>query len=148
LTAWLHAHETQHRYIIYETDPALTPWTLRCLRQADRIFLVGDATDSPELNAIENALFATPTKSLPSTELVLLHPANTAQITGTEAWLKARHLYGHYHLHMNSPTDLARLIRFITGTALGVVLSGGGARGLAHIGVLRAMQELKIPVDM
>ena len=29
----------------------------------------------------------------------------------------------------------------------GLVLSGGGARGLAHIGVLKALEELSIPVD-
>ncbi|SHN68200.1 NTE family protein [Duganella sacchari] len=29
-----------------------------------------------------------------------------------------------------------------------LVLSGGGARGFAHIGVLRALQELRIPVDI
>src|SRR4051812_111383 len=29
-----------------------------------------------------------------------------------------------------------------------LVLSGGGARGFAHIGVLRALQELRIPIDM
>jgi NTE family protein len=31
---------------------------------------------------------------------------------------------------------------------IALVLSGGGARGFAHIGVLRALQELRIPVDM
>ncbi|MYN26900.1 patatin-like phospholipase family protein [Duganella levis] len=30
---------------------------------------------------------------------------------------------------------------------IALVLSGGGARGFAHIGVLRALQELRIPVD-
>lgn len=30
---------------------------------------------------------------------------------------------------------------------IGLVLSGGGARGLAHIGVLRALEEKKIPID-
>ncbi len=30
---------------------------------------------------------------------------------------------------------------------IGLVLSGGGARGLAHIGVLRVLQENRIPVD-
>lgn len=29
-----------------------------------------------------------------------------------------------------------------------LVLSGGGARGLAHIGVLKVLQELRVPVDM
>ncbi|PZP36568.1 MAG: patatin domain-containing protein [Roseateles depolymerans] len=31
---------------------------------------------------------------------------------------------------------------------IALVLSGGGARGLAHIGVLRVLEELKVPVDM
>lgn len=30
---------------------------------------------------------------------------------------------------------------------VGVVLSGGGARGAAHVGVLRVLEELRIPVD-
>jgi NTE family protein len=29
-----------------------------------------------------------------------------------------------------------------------LVLSGGGARGFAHVGVLRALQEMRIPVDI
>nr|WP_295075527.1 patatin-like phospholipase family protein [uncultured Roseateles sp.] len=31
---------------------------------------------------------------------------------------------------------------------IALVLSGGGARGLAHIGVLRVLQELRVPVDL
>jgi NTE family protein len=30
---------------------------------------------------------------------------------------------------------------------VGLVLSGGGARGLAHVGVLRALEEMRIPID-
>ena len=30
---------------------------------------------------------------------------------------------------------------------IGLVLSGGGARGSAHVGVLKVMEELRIPVD-
>ena len=30
---------------------------------------------------------------------------------------------------------------------IGLVLSGGGARGLAHIGVLRVLDELRVPID-
>ncbi len=40
------------------------------------------------------------------------------------------------------------MARILSGRALGLVLSGGGARGCAHIGVLRAMEELGIEVDM
>jgi NTE family protein len=30
---------------------------------------------------------------------------------------------------------------------IGIAFSGGGARGIAHIGVLQALEELKIPID-
>ncbi len=41
--------------------------------------------------------------------------------------------------------------RVLVGTArprVALVLSGGGARGFAHIGVLRALREMKVPVDI
>ena len=31
--------------------------------------------------------------------------------------------------------------------SIGLVLSGGGARGAAHVGVIKVLEELKIPVD-
>lgn len=31
---------------------------------------------------------------------------------------------------------------------VGLVLSGGGAKGMAHVGVLRALEEMKVPVDL
>jgi len=30
---------------------------------------------------------------------------------------------------------------------VGLALGGGGARGCAHIGVIKALQEAKIPID-
>ncbi|KAK1945045.1 Patatin-like phospholipase domain-containing protein 7 [Phytophthora citrophthora] len=45
-------------------------------------------------------------------------------------------------------SDFMRLSRRITGNAVGLVLGGGGARGLAHIGVLRALEECGIHVDV
>ncbi len=30
---------------------------------------------------------------------------------------------------------------------IGLVLSGGGARGLAHVGVIQVLEEMKIPID-
>lgn len=46
--------------------------------------------------------------------------------------------------HMN---DFARLARRLCGKSIGVVLGGGGARGISHIGMLQALEELGIPVD-
>ena len=45
-------------------------------------------------------------------------------------------------------SDFARLARRLRGKSVGLVLGGGGARGCAHIGVLRALEERGIPIDM
>lgn len=42
--------------------------------------------------------------------------------------------------------DFERVARHVTGHARGLVLSGGGARGLAHLGVFKTMEELRIPI--
>ncbi len=47
----------------------------------------------------------------------------------------------------NIHSDFSRLSRYVTGTSVGLVLGGGGARGAAHIGMLKAIQEAGIPVD-
>ena len=44
--------------------------------------------------------------------------------------------------------DYGRLARRLCGKSVGVVLGGGGARGISHIGVIRALRERNIPVDM
>lgn len=44
--------------------------------------------------------------------------------------------------------DFARLARFLTGTSIGLVLGGGGARGAAHLGMIKAIREAGIPIDM
>ncbi|EJD52213.1 patatin-domain-containing protein [Auricularia subglabra TFB-10046 SS5] len=43
--------------------------------------------------------------------------------------------------------DFARLARRLCGKSIGVVLGGGGARGISHLGLLRALEEYRIPVD-
>ena len=46
-----------------------------------------------------------------------------------------------------SPAAQAALRAGGTGIRIGLVLSGGGARGLAHIGVLSVLQKLRVPID-
>ena len=45
-------------------------------------------------------------------------------------------------------SDVARLGRWLTGTQTGLTLGGGGARGLAHVGVYEGMVESGVPVDV
>jgi NTE family protein len=43
---------------------------------------------------------------------------------------------------------MQRLTRFIQGRAIGLVLAGGGARGLVHLGIYKALEEKGIPIDI
>ncbi|CAK7227705.1 phosphatidylcholine and lysophosphatidylcholine phospholipase [Sporothrix curviconia] len=44
--------------------------------------------------------------------------------------------------------DFHRLARRLCGKSIGLVLGGGGARGLAQIGIIRALEDAGIPIDM
>ena len=44
--------------------------------------------------------------------------------------------------------DVQRIARRLTGRSVALVLSGGGSRGLAHLGVIRALEDNGIPIDV
>ncbi|MGC8486838.1 MAG: patatin-like phospholipase family protein [Clostridia bacterium] len=79
---------------------------------------------------------------------MLLHPVGTRRPQGTAAWLKMRTVLRHYHVRSDNTADVARLARHLTGTAVGPVLSGGGARGFVHVGALQALEEAGIVPDL
>ncbi|GAA4463949.1 patatin-like phospholipase family protein [Nibrella saemangeumensis] len=148
LTGWLEEQELQHEFLIYLADPAPTEWTKRSLRHADDVILVADALQPPALSTLEKDL---PQLSDPGTGatqiLLLLHKAGTICPAGTDQWLGPRSVKAHYHIRPELPKDVARLARILSGSAVGLVLAGGGAKGFAHLGVYQALQEYGIPVD-
>ena len=54
----------------------------------------------------------------------------------------------HHYVRDNEPGDVRRLARLLAGRAVGLVLAGGGARGFAHIGVVKALREAGVPFDL
>jgi lysophospholipid hydrolase len=44
--------------------------------------------------------------------------------------------------------DFHRLARRLCGKSIGLVLGGGGARGISHVGVIKALEEAGIPIDI
>lgn len=80
LSGWLAQQEDTHRIVLYQTDSSLTPWTLRCLRQADCILMVGLGDQEPTLGQVWR-LHSDPT---PGTHLPLqcLHQATCTLSVG------------------------------------------------------------------
>lgn len=148
LVAWLNAREADHRFVLYEADPRLTLWTRRCVRQADRVLLVADAGADPRPGELERALDELDGQSVDAARaLVLVHPDRGRLPSGTRRWLGSRRVQEHHHVCRERDADFERLARVLAGRAVGLVLGGGGARGFAHIGILRALEEAGVPVD-
>ena len=51
------------------------------------------------------------------------------------------------HKYLYSIITLLILSFSISAQRVGLVLSGGGARGLAHIGLIKALEDNNIPID-
>lgn len=80
-------------------------------------------------------------------ELILLHPSNERNIGNTRKWLEIANFNLHHHVRLNVDADMRRLARFMTGSAIAVVLGGGGAKGVMHLGVIKALLEKGITID-
>jgi predicted acylesterase/phospholipase RssA/CRP-like cAMP-binding protein len=148
LQSYLDATENARRFVVYQADATDSLWTRKCLRQADRILVVADAGASPEPTQIERLLFGEGVDTLlAEKELILLRQDRRVAPVGTAQWLAARKVQRHSNVAVCDDRDFNRLARLISGHAVTLVLSGGGARGFAQIGVIRAIREAGIPID-
>ena len=148
LLQWCAQQEMSHRYVIYTADHENTPWTYRCLRQADHVIFVGAGAGDSGIGSREQEILEDSSVDNSKKTLVLLHEKDVSVPTGTIEWIKRRNNVVHHHARIDVNEDFERIARFLTGRAVGLVLGGGGARGFAHIGVIRALAELNIPVDI
>jgi predicted acylesterase/phospholipase RssA/CRP-like cAMP-binding protein len=145
---WLGEQEALHRFLVYECDPAAPAWSARAVRQADRVLLVADASADPRPGPDERRVLEGGEAADADVMLALLHRDANRLPTQTRAWLEPRALRSHVHVRTALDADFGRLARLLAGRAIGLALGGGGARSFAHIGVLRALIEAGIPIDM
>jgi NTE family protein/lysophospholipid hydrolase len=148
VTAWLDDQESRFRYLIYEAHAGPTAWTRRCLRQADEVVLVAEAASDATPGETERLLLAAGAPSQARCTLVLLHEDGRRMPAGTTRWFAGRNVHRHFHVRLDSDKDFRRAARCIAGVATGIVFGGGGARGLAHVGVIRALREAGVAMDM
>jgi NTE family protein len=133
------AFEAAHEFVVYVAERAKSSWSRLCLSHADAILIVVRGTDIP--TGIDFDIRSSAKIPL---ELVLLWSDNI--VAGkTTAWIKALSPAGHHHVR--SSADVGRAARLLTGRGMGLVLSGGGARGLSHIGVARALADHGVSID-
>ena len=124
--------EARHAYVLMLAPPDDGDWRSFCLRQADRVLFVATTTRPKDVPGIEGC------------DLAFLGTPEAATIA---AW---REVARPRALHVLPPGDelaVGRVARRLAGRSLGVVLSGGGARAFAHIGVLEVLERAGFVID-
>lgn len=142
IARWLQRVEAEHDYVLCVADGSNPEWDDACVRQSDLLLevLPADCTITPDR--------APPGPDVDcARDLVVLHGPERRRPTLAAAYMDARAYRHRHHLRGGHTADFDRLARHLTGRRIGLALSGGGARGLAHIGLLRAAAELGVPID-
>jgi NTE family protein len=128
------ALEQEYQFVFLLASSERDAWFQFCVREADRVVVVGYADG--DFIALENAT---------GPDLVIFGRARDGAVHRALVAIspRSRHLVA-----ADAPDQsIDCAVRRMTGRALGVVLSGGGARGLAHIGVLQALEDAGVTVD-
>ena len=151
LAELLHQVETESDHVVLDTGAglrrgAVPNWVERTLHHADQVVVIcSPDPDEDEAAAIRAIIEATP-RGIPRW-VALRHPSTCTRPSGAGAMRDRFPVDEVHHLRIGSTDDLGRLARLAAGRGVGLVLSGGGARGHAHIGVFTVLTELGIPVD-
>lgn len=142
--SWFSTVEQSHDFVIYTAEAEEVNWARLCSRQVDRLFLVGRLEGDPppaqwwDADALEEHRLI---------DLILIRKPSQEKPAGTARWLDAIDPARWFHVKGGHRPDAARIARIITGTSVGLVLSGGGARAFAHIGAVQALKDAKAPFD-
>ncbi len=148
LLQWIAEQEIAYQSVIFVTDDSMTQWTKRCLRQADHILFLVNANDQPSITPLEEMALKELKNQRIKKTLILTHADKDSVPEKSAHWLQGREFTRHHHIRVGVSADFSRVARFLTENTIGLVLGGGGARGFAHIGVIRAFKTLKIPIDI
>ena len=142
--AWHDAREREHRFVVYVADGD-ADWRDTCMRQADRFLLLARGDEAPR--PWPDAMCRSGADALHRPRhLLLLCDGAQPSPHAAGGWLEGFEGRVAWH-HLRAGADWDRLGRLLARRATGLVLSGGGARGFSHLGVVRALRELGMNID-
>ncbi len=114
----------------------------------DRLTILADGQFQPLIDIdLQQLIKQLQKENVLTLELILFHPPFLKRPSNTHLWLELMNFNMHYHVNITKIAHFKRLFRFILGNPIGLVLSGGGTRGFAHLGAIKALREDAIPID-
>jgi len=147
ISVLLNEMETKHDYLLLISNIESDNWSRLCLRHSDYSLVVVDTTLGNHKRPIEQVFDDYTPENGWNVKMMLVHSADCKLPDRTLAWYKDRKINGHHHVRAKNKKDVSRIVRIVCGRSNGLVLSGGGAKGMAHVGVFKALEEHNIQVD-
>jgi hypothetical protein len=138
---WFNRIEEVNDYVVYVANWAASGWTRQCCRQADAVLMVAPA--GGRISAWPAGIAESAVARGARVELALLHPGKI-EPGAAAAWLKTLPTTTPaptLHHHIVEPSDYGPAGAPADAPGVGLVLSGGGARGFAHWGLIRALRS-------
>ncbi len=132
------AERENERVLLVGGEPgADDDWNRFCARQADRVLVLAEGRPAGEIE---------PLRTLGQREVLL---AGDAAPGALGRWLDTLEAASGRLIGPPAawPQTLRRTARALTGRSVGIVLSGGGARAFAHIGVVEELLASGIELD-
>lgn len=136
ITAQVESRSQDDKLVIVEAEPSLSSETL--------VEMLSRLVDSYDWVLVALA----PVYNQVNVKALRLAKAVILLNTPAEEWMTAASDGPFFPCDITNEKMVGRTARRITQRVIGLALSSGGARGIAHIGVLQALEAANIPIDM
>ncbi len=145
LLDWFDDLSARSSLVLFECELSDSTWTEFCLRQADRVLVDGE--QCPSSHGLDWWRSAKLGERSARIELAVVHPRSASVPQGGAPYARLPGVARVHHVRRDDAGDARRLARWLSDRPVGLVLGGGGAYGIAHVGVLKALEEAHVPVD-
>ncbi|GAN47057.1 patatin-like phospholipase family protein [Methylobacterium radiotolerans] len=143
--AWFQAFEGDHARTIFAAHDIDCPWCRQSQRRGDHVLLLAEPGAPPRPGAA--AYLDRVRSDWIRMDLVVRQDPGARRPKALHPEVAALPAAMRIQVRDGDRADLHRLARLASGSARGLVLGGGGARGLAHLGVLKALDEVSCAPD-
>lgn len=103
---------------------------------------------SYQVEVFKHVILLLPSRPTPLAKKAISLADTVVSIGSPPNWLEAESATCDLWQSSGSAKDLSRIARRLTNRTVGLALSSGGTRGLAHVGALKVFMEEDIPIDL
>jgi NTE family protein len=149
LKRWIYELDEKKHTVLYILESTKTLLAQLAFENVEVVYIVAEGNSYAAIDpSVFRRLKSSDEHKHINTELILLYENEKRRPTHTSQWLDLTKFDLHHHVRINQENDWHRVLRFMCGQAVGVVLGGGGLRSWAHLGAIRALEKSGIPIDI